>query len=618
VWAVLPSDTLLPKTTKGFVSIVKATDFQDRWGKTQLGLLFDDETMQAFVEDFRNQLSDDFGSIQRKLGLVPEDIYGVSKGELSLALIERKEPEAVLAITMDVTGQEKKANEFLAAVEKRFILKGGKKATRKVGDTTLSVFTSPGVKPGTTQTTTYFIKDNVLVGIDDAAEADAILKRFAGNATDTLSTVPAYKFTMERCRKSAGGLEPEVRWFVDPFGAIFAARTLDTTPRPGGQDLSKIMYDNGFDAVQGAGGWVNQLVDGGVEYLIRASIYAPPVKGKENDPLRWNLSMRMMQLPNGPPTEPQSWVPRMLAGYMTVNMNLTDAFDNIGPLFDAVQEHEDAWKTTLEGWRTDKYGAQVDVRKEFIANMGNRVSLLTAYDLPITEESERSVVAIEATNEKELSKTLDKWMSHERGAERREVGPYVIWERPKNQVAAAEEQPVEVPGFTKKKTSSKAKAPKRKRERVLPHRAITVAAGNLLMASDMDYLTDLLEGFAQRDRLASSSDYQQVLAALNKLMPEQRSGWAFGRSDEEVRPNYELIRQGKMPAAKSILGKMLNNMFTTDEDVQAGTVRKQKIDGRTLPEFETVRRYFGPHGRVVLSEQDGWFITGAVMNKEAP
>jgi hypothetical protein len=139
-----------------------------------------------------------------------------------------------------------------------------------------------------------------------------------------------------------------------------------------------------------------------------------------------------------------------------------------------------------------------------------------------------------------------------------------------------------------------------------------------MLASDTKYLTDLLEGFGQRERLASSADYQQVTEMLNKLMPGERSGWGFGRGDEEVRPIFELIRQNRMPESKSMMGKLLNNLLTTDADRKAGRPREQKVDGSTLPEFEAVRRYFGPHGRVIRSEKDGWFITGAVLNKEAP
>jgi hypothetical protein len=118
--------------------------------------------------------------------------------------------------------------------------------------------------------------------------------------------------------------------------------------------------------------------------------------------------------------------------------------------------------------------------------------------------------------------------------------------------------------------------------------------------------------------LASSIDYQQVLAAVNKLAPGPRSVFVFARMDEEVRPTFELIRTGKMPEAKTMLGKALNNMLTTEVERSEGQLRKQRVDGSTLPSFEAVRRYFGPAGRVVRSEQDGWFVTGAILNKEAP
>ena len=244
------------------------------------------------------------------------------------------------------------------------------------------------------------------------------------------------------------------------------------------------------------------------------------VKGKESDPLRWNLSMRMMQLPNGPAVEPESWVPRMVANYTTMNLNLTDAFDNVGPLFDAVQEHENAWKNTLDGW-ADSYGPGVDVRKEFIGNLTNRISVITNYDTPITEDSERSVFAIEAKNEAALSKTLDKWMKSERDVKRREVGQYVIYEQTSktNQV---EEPQVDVIGFTSTRSTKTAKKP---REQVLPNSAVTVALGHLMMASDVKYLTEILEGFAQRERLASSADYKQTLAMLDKLAPGEQRLW---------------------------------------------------------------------------------------------
>ena len=616
-----PSDTLLPKSTKGYVSVARPAEFRERWHKTQLGQMWNDEVMQPFVEDLRKQLQDKYNTFESKLGLTFDDLTGVSAGEMSFAIVERPGKDAALAITMDVTGHAKQVEALLAAVEKRFAARGGRKQTADNGGTALQVFTVPIEGTAAPQQTVYFIKDNVLCGIDDRAEADAILKRFAGNAKDNLKSVAAYSATMERCRRDAKGLEPEARWFVEPFGFIFAVRTLrETKTRRIEQDYAKIFRENGFDAIQGAGGYVNQLVDGHIEILDRTAIYAPPVPGKENDPLRWNLSMRMLQLPNGPGFEPQSWAPRMSASYTTLNLRLADAFDNVGPLFDAIQEHDEAWKNTLEGWEHDPYGPQVNVRQEFIANLGERITILTDYNIPITPGSERAVFAIEATNEQALSQTLEKWMSREPDAVRREVGAFVIWERvPRNH--AVEELQVEAPGFTPIQTSDDENAEKEEeeeRERVLPNSAVTVALGHLMMASDIEYLTEFLEGFGQRERLASSADYQQVFETLIRLAPGESSGYQFGRTDEELRPNFELVRQNRMPESKTMIGKVLNRMLTTESEKQDGVLRKQRIDGSSLPDFETVRRYFGPHGRIVRSDEDGWFITGALLNKEAP
>jgi hypothetical protein len=258
----------------------------------------------------------------------------------------------------------------------------------------------------------------------------------------------------------------------------------------------------------------------------------------------------------------------------------------------------------------------VDVRKEFIENMGTRVTVMSSYEVPISEDSERAVFAIEAKDEKALAKTLEKWMSHE-GPEivKHAVGPYTIYERVPKQVEA-----VEVPGFEQVRTGSDQKSvnEKKRRERVLPNSASTVALGHLLLASDVNYLTELLQSYGQRERLASSADYQQMLEVMNKIAPGERSGWVFGRTDEEVRPTFDLIREGKMPQSKSMLGKLLNKILTTEDEKKQGVPRRQRVNGQNLPDFETVRRYFGPHASVVRSEKDGWFVTGVLLNKEAP
>ena len=113
--------------------------------------------------------------------------------------------------------------------------------------------------------------------------------------------------------------------------------------------------------------------------------------------------------------------------------------------------------------------------------------------------------------------------------------------------------------------------------------------------------------------LGAAVDYRVVNEALQKLGAGADSFRTFTRTDEAYRPTYELIRQGKMPESETMIGKLLNELFGPDEE---GVLREQRIDGQQLPDYQIVRRYLGPAGAFVRSENDGWFITGCLLSKE--
>jgi hypothetical protein len=48
-----------------------------------------------------------------------------------------------------------------------------------------------------------------------------------------------------------------------------------------------------------------------------------------------------------------------------------------------------------------------------------------------------------------------------------------------------------------------------------------------------------------------------------------------------------------------------------------GVLRTQRIDGNKLPDYDMVRRYLGPAGMTMTTEEEGWFVTGFLLNKEA-
>jgi hypothetical protein len=618
-WALTPSDVLLPATTKGYVSAANPDDLREHFQQTLLGQLVYDDEMQPFAKDLQKQIEAKLNAVEERLGITNDDLDGVPAGELSLAVIEHEGRQAVLAVTIDVTKHKQQAERLLAAIEKRFAARGGAKKDVDQAGTTMHVFTVPAADgKGAPQTTVYFVHDDVLCGVDAQDEADAMLKRFSGTPTDNLKSLPAYKNTMEKCQKAAGDTVPEAHFFVDPFGFVRAYRSLSKSKPPApDKDYAKILSEQGFDAVQGVGGCVNLLVPDAVDFVYRVAIYAPPVKGKENDPLRWNLAMQMLQLPNGDATPPPSWAPRQSARYASYNLDVLNAYDHFGTLFDAFQGHKDAFKTSMEGIEQDPYGPQVNVRKEFVGHMGKRVTFLTDFSLPVSVDNERSILAVEAADEAPLAKSLAKIMEHEPDVKRRDFGEYVLWERVPAETNM-EEVEVEAPGFAPVDATPKSGAKSDENKRVLPNSAVCVALGQLMIASDINFLKELLTGYAQHELLTSSGDFQQVARLMEKLAPGEHCGFSFVRMDEASRATYDLIRAGKMPESESLLGKFLNEVLTTEVEKEEGVRRKQRIDGNLLPDFEMVRRYLGPAGRILRSDPDGWLLTGAILNKEAP
>ncbi len=114
------------------------------------------------------------------------------------------------------------------------------------------------------------------------------------------------------------------------------------------------------------------------------------------------------------------------------------------------------------------------------------------------------------------------------------------------------------------------------------------------------------------DTIGESVDFQMINEQLKRLGAGEDSFCFFSRTDEEYRNSYELIRLGKMPESESMFGKLLNRLLGPEEK---GVLRKQRLDGKSLPEYQIVRRYLGPAGLFVTTREDGWLVTGIMVSK---
>lgn len=601
--AVPKAEVLLPNSTKGFLAVGSVDQLKEAWNKTQLGQLMQDPAMKPFLEDFQRQIQQKWTATHQKLGITWEDLDGVPSGEVGVGLILASPTESALAIVVDVTGHLPQANALLEKINGNLASQKAVRSQRTVLGTNVTVFDIPKHEEEPARQMIYFIKDDLLAASDNVKVIEGILGRQAQSRQDGLDTLPAFQSITKRCTTAAGELQPHARWFVEPFGYVDATRLASTTPRKKGTDMVKILREQGFNAVEGVGGYVN-FSTGQHEILHRTYVFAPGNKTGE----RFALAARMLKFPNGGQFVPPDWVPREVAGYAGINLDTKNAFESSKTLVNEIVGDE-VFEDVLESIRTDENGPRIDIRKEVIAHLGNRITLVSDVAQPITPKSERMVVAVNALDEKKLFEAIRNWMESDPDTRRREINGQVVWE--------IVDQESELPMVTIENSpldnEPKAEEEEEEEKPLLPNSAVTVVHGHLFVATHIDILAKILNSIGG-PKLADSADYLRVEAELAKVAQGEQFGHVFTRTDDAYRGVYELLKTGRMPESESIFGRMLNSMLGEGKE---GVLRTQRIDGSKLPEYDMVRRYLGPAGMTMTTEDEGWFVTGFLLNKDA-
>lgn len=606
--AVPPAENLLPNTTKGFLAAASVQDLEDNWNKTQLGQLMQDAAMKPFVEDLQRQMQDKWLKTHQKLGITWEDLEKTPSGETAIAIVLPSPTESATVVVADVTGHQEQTAVLLEKIDRSMVAQKAVRRTHKVSGTVITVYDIPKTEDEAARQVAYFVKDDLLATADNLKVIVGIAARQAEAKADSLAKQPAFSAITNRCRKGAGELAPHARWFIEPFGYADAVRLSNDQPRKKGTDMLKILRQQGFTAIQGIGGFVNFYVEP-YEILHRTFVYAP---GNGTGANRFTLAARMLDFPNGGTFGPPNWVPRDVATYAAFNVNTKNAFENSKTLVNDVVGDE-VFEDVLESIRTDENGPQIDIRRDVIAYLGNRMTIISDSQLPITPKSERMLIAVDTIDEKHLASVIKKWMESDPDTKRRDINGHEVWE--------VVDEKAELPMVTIENSPTlgnapaKTEEPEEKEEKALaPNSAVTVAHGHLFVATHIDILAKVLARVEEREMLANSADYRRVQVEMAKLAQSEEFAQIFTRTDDAYRGTYELLRAGKMPEAESMMGKMLNSMLGEGKE---GVLRTQRIDGSKLPEFDSVRRYLGPAGITATTEVDGWYLTGFTLNKEA-
>jgi len=613
----VPSETVFPATTRAWLSVANPQELQASFDRTQYGQLLKDPVMKPFVDSFRAQLRSAGKQRLGKLGLTLEDLEKVPGGEIALAVIEPTPGTMAAILLVDTTGHEAETKALLDQVEKRLLEQKATKAGQTApGMTVFNLPPEPNGVNGRQRQVAIVSNPGVLVVGDSPAVVGQVVASLTKGLKDSLASLPAFQAVVARCGKQVPPSAAPLRWFVDPLGyAKLSQAANPPREKRKGPDYVAILGRQGFDAVKGAGGVVF-FDNGSREAQHHTLVYAPPLPGRQPFAAdRFDLAARMLRFPNADAIEPPQWVPRDVSSWVAMQWDIANAFASAEPLVDDIVGEKGVFDDVIASLKEDPDGPQIDVEKDLVACLGTRVSVLGDYSTPIDIDSERLVIAIEAKDAEKVAATVAKSMATDPDMQKLESNGHVIWEMI-DRSAAIPKLEVETPGGAIAHADDESdphhhrKRLREREEKLLPHSAVTVAHGHLLIASHRDFLERVLAASAGEGGLAAAADYTVVTGEMRKLFPGTSAMRSFGRADESVRPAYEMLRKGEMPKSKSVTGQLLNGLLG---DGKEGSVRAQKIDGSTLPDFELIRKYFGTVGLGMETVSEGWYMAGLAL-----
>lgn len=623
-----PSEQVLPETTRAWVSAGDFRAVRARFDRSSYGQLLADPTMKNFFDGLREQAEAKGRRRLAALGVTIEDLEKLPGGEVALAAVETPAGRLSTVLLVDTTGHEADAKAVVDRIVKGLIEKKATRVETKAAAPQVMVYQlapepkDAGPDRPLRQVALALAPAALVVG-DDADQVQQAFAALAQGRKDCLAGVPSFAKVAETCGGKVTAAEAPARWFVDPLR--FAKAYQATNPpreKQKGPDMVAILKRQGFDAVKAAGGTVVFAVNG-QSARHHTLIHAPALPGR--DPFgadRFDLGARILRFPDAAAVAPPAWAGGDLAGWTALQWDIRKAFASADGLVDDIIGEKGVFKDVVESIRDEPDGPQVDLEKDLINALGSRVVLLSGHTAPLGIDCERLVIAIEATEPERLAKTIDKVMKADSDMRRVQIAGHDVWELIDRSLDEPQVQ-VELPGAggvthadghdgDNDAAHRRRQKMRQKEERLLPHSAVTVAQGHLLIASHRDILAKVLAAPAGGP-LSATADYRAAAAVLDGLLPGKSAVRSVVREEESLRPSYELLREGTMPKSKSLLGQVLN---ATLGEAKPGAVREQRLDGKTLPPFEAIRRHLGVGCLGMQTTVDGWYVTGAVIPRQ--
>jgi hypothetical protein len=548
-------DKVLPENTIAYVTVENVSGLCARWNASPMKALWNEESVQDFLELPRQKLEETMKDMAEDLGARPDELLGMMKGQVAIALtgfreLDEEHHRVQFVLMADVGDNAEKLAAWLGKLEASE--KFGDSFARREADhrgTAIVTWEETGddeeeadeidVGPPC-----YFLKDGVFAFGDDPALLRQILDARVAEDARGLADHDLYRTVRRRT-----GPDADVAFFLN-VEQIWAL--VDKHADEGDkEDVNKIFGALGLMGVKALGG---RMTMGETSSTTQMFLYAPE---------GMNGVMKLLAGPNSALLPPK-WVPTDVASAFTMSLDFQGIWAEALKVMDKIEPGTAQMvEMQLAGLKEQ---AGVDIQGDVIGSLGSSVTMFQL--VPEVDEDapagpmgmasmNRMVLGIELANTEKFGQALNTLLM---------MAPLPL------------------------ETEEYMGVSMRVLDMGMMKMAFAVTAGHLVLATNVDDLKGVIQtqGKEVTTSLVDSDAFKRAMAGL----PESRS-----------MVSYSDPRQ-----AMKMLGQMMQSMGPML--LMSNPEIAEWIDMSLFPDGEVLAKYTDVGGAVMRAEEDGVTILG--------
>ena len=573
VRAAAPPENTLPDSTFVFLKVKNAEGIRTAFRQSQLGQLWADPALKPFKDDLVEKLDEGNKTLKERLGVTFGDLLEMPQGTCSIAVTAKEDAEnpVALLVTLDAGKNAGSLADVIGRIVKQGEESGAKVAKEEFKGLSIQTVTPPKAKDkdkdddkagDRSPPPLSWTRDGSVFTFGTDLESVKDLVAHASGRENSLAANENFASSVKKL-----GSESHILWYID------LNKVLKLVPKLGArgnnpdafqqfETFSQVLGINGLKAAAGT----YSLNSGDFDTVSKIYVLAP-------QPLVGLLKLFPMPKVN---LRPEPWVPASVASYQTFSWDLDTAFTNLNDLANMFQPGAlNALEQQIVG---PNGGEPINFKKDIFDPLGDRITIISDFKKPITEDSQRALVGVALEDAEGFQATLTKLINLAGASpKKRDFQGTTIYD-------------FDIPEIP---NNPQLKGPI----------GVAIAKNTLFVAMEPTLLEQVLRGGSQS--LAESAQFQTVA----KELPDRSSTLSYTRPDESARASYEMIKSGQFE--KALQGAAAGG--GPDLSQITKFINKDK-----LPEFSVFAKYLSQGGGYTTMDDDGVTFTNFTLRKTNP